>query len=240
MAREENSLNYVSQPHILVVDDDERIRALLVRYLLDHGCMALSAQDAASAQAFLQAAQVDAAILDIMMPGESGLSLAQNLRQAGHDFPIIFLTALGETHERIAGLEAGGDDYLAKPFEPKELLLRLQALLRRSMQPTEPARQAPILLGDLEFDTDQGVLKNAQGALVALTDAERELLIVMARNIGKTLSREEIARQCGIASARAIDVQMTRLRRKIETGGTEPRFLQTVRGQGYVLRGQRV
>lgn len=239
MASAENTLPDVSCPHILVVDDDERISSLLVRYLLDHDCIALSAHDASSARALLADVDIDAAILDIMMPGETGLELARSLRAANKDFPIIFLTALGEADDRIAGLEAGADDYLPKPFEPRELLLRLQALLRRTMRQTS-AHQACVGFGDLIFDTGQGVLKDGQDRLVDLTDAERELLIVLAKNIGQTLSREDLAAQCGVTSSRAIDVQITRLRRKIETGSADPRYLQTVRGQGYVLRGRTI
>ena len=237
MAREEKETYLISAPHILVVDDDERIRALLSRYLLDNEHVILSAANAQEAKEILSVSEIDLAVLDIMMPGQSGLDLANDLREDGHDFPIIFLTALGEASDRIAGFQSGGDDYLAKPFEPQELLLRIQALLRRTMRKVSVETVEKIVIGKLTFHLAHGALTQEDGSDVFLTDAERELLMMMAKNVGKTLSREDLAAISGVNSARAVDVQITRLRRKIEQGGdSATRYLQTVRGQGYVLR----
>lgn len=239
MAREETDTNLISAPHILVVDDDERIRGLLARYLLDNGCVVLSAANAQEAKSILNVSEVDLAVLDIMMPGQSGLDLACDLRESGFERPILFLTALGESSDRIAGLEVGADDYLAKPFEPKELLLRIRALLRRTMKKVSHTTAQKVQIGTLTFNTENGALLGEGGQDVFLTDAERELLMMMAKNVGKTLSREDLAAISGVNSARAVDVQITRLRRKIEQGGdAATRYLQTVRGQGYVLRGR--
>ncbi len=223
--------------HVLVVDDDPRLRALLQRYLMEQGFRVSTAGNAADARRLLGAMQPDLMVLDVTMPGETGLALTRALRQDGHGMPILLLTARGEPEDRIAGLEAGSDDYLGKPFEPRELLLRLRALLRRIGPPAPTDNDRPIQLGEMAFDPVRGLLEGGRGT-VHLTGGEAALLTVLARRPNEVLSREAIARVLDMdeAGERAIDVQVTRLRRRIETDPREPRFLQTVRGRGYVLR----
>ncbi|GAB0119368.1 DNA-binding response regulator [Acidisoma sp. 7E03] len=225
--------------HVLVVDDDERLRRLLVRYLTDHGFRVTAAADAAEARASLRSLRPDLMILDVTMPGETGLELVDDLRRRGDpELPVLLLTARGAPEDRIAGFEAGADDYLGKPFDPYELVLRARALLRRAgAVATAAADAGPIRLGDAEFDTARGELRNANGP-VRLTGGEVALLTALARKPNEILSREEIAEALGMEEPgeRAIDVQVTRLRRKIERDSREPRFLHTVRGRGYVLK----
>lgn len=224
------------QPHILVVDDDTRLRELLRRYLSTNGFLVTTAGDAAEARAKLGGLAFDLIVLDIMMPGESGLELTESLRRTS-DVPILLLTARGESDDRIAGLEAGADDYLAKPFQPRELVLRMTSILRRqAVRPVEPSTVAPVRLGPLMYHPDRDELR-AGDEVVRLTTAEASLLRVLAASPGVTFSREELTERSRVAgNARAIDVQVTRLRRKIEPDPGEPRYLQTVRGEGYVLR----
>lgn len=217
--------------HILIVDDDNRLRTLLQRYLREAGFRVSAAADAAEARAHLEGLQFDLIVLDLMMPGESGLELTRSLR-ARMDVPILLLTAMGEPSDRIAGLEEGADDYLAKPFEPRELVLRIEAILRRLR--ASDAHPGTIRLGDLTFDIERGELTSGDG-LVRLTSAEVDLLRLFAQNPGKTIGRAELLEQSGANSVRAVDVQITRLRRKIEADPREPRYLQTVWGRGYVL-----
>ncbi|HYZ60903.1 MAG TPA: response regulator [Acetobacteraceae bacterium] len=225
------------EAHILVVDDDVRLRALLSRYLAEQGFRVTAASHAAEARDKMRVVQPDLLVLDVMMPGETGLSLTGALRAERADVPILLLTARGAPEDRIAGFEAGADDYLAKPFEPYELVLRLRAMLRRRAPapPLEP--QGPVRLGPLEFDVVRGELAGPDG-IVHLTGGESALLQVLARKPGEVLSREAIVEtlQMDEAGERAIDVQVTRLRRKIEADPREPRFLHTVRGRGYVLK----
>ena len=223
--------------HVLVVDDDGRLRSLLQRYLVEQGFRISTAASAAEARRLLGAMQPDAMVLDVTMPGETGLALTRALREDGQGLPILLLTARGEPHDRIAGLEAGSDDYLGKPFEPRELLLRLRALLRRIGPPAPTENSRPVRIGPLEFDPVRGLLDGPDGA-VHLTGGEAALLTVLARHPGEVMSRELIARTLEMdeAGERAIDVQVTRLRRRIEADPREPRFLHTVRGRGYVLR----
>jgi two-component system phosphate regulon response regulator OmpR len=224
--------------HVLVVDDDARLRGLLQRYLAEQGFRVSTAASAADARRLLGSMQPDLMVLDVTMPGETGLELTRALRDDGHAMPILLLTARGEPEDRIAGLEAGSDDYLGKPFEPRELLLRLRALLRRIAPPPAPTDNArPVRLGTMEFDPVRGLLGGPDGP-VHLTGGESALLTVLARHPGEVLSREAIARTLDMdeAGERAIDVQVTRLRRRIEADPREPRFLHTVRGRGYVLR----
>ncbi|MCQ8279389.1 response regulator [Acetobacteraceae bacterium KSS8] len=223
--------------HILVVDDDSRLRGLLQRYLAQEGFRVSVAASAADARRLLGAMQPDLMVLDVTMPGETGLQLTSALRKDGHKMPILLLTARGEPEDRIAGLEAGSDDYLGKPFEPRELLLRLRALLRRVGPPAPTENTRPLRLGALEFDPVRGLLEGERGT-VHMTGGETALLCVLARRPNEVMSREMIARvlEMDEAGERAIDVQVTRLRRRIETDPREPRFLQTVRGRGYVLR----
>ncbi|MCC7275158.1 MAG: response regulator [Alphaproteobacteria bacterium] len=218
-------------PHVLVVDDDQRLRALLRRYLAENGFRVTAAADAAEARAQLAAIDFDALVLDVMMPGESGLDLTQSLR-ATSDMPILLLTAMGEAANRIAGLERGADDYLPKPFEPRELVLRLQTILRRRRSAAAPEL---VQFGPFRFEPRRGELRRGP-AIVRLTQAETGLLRVLAESPGVAVSREGLAEAIGIqGSARTVDVQMTRLRRKVEADPKYPRYLQTVRGTGYVL-----
>ncbi len=226
----------VDSPHILVVDDDNRLRELLRKYLSDNGFRVSAAADAAEARRTLAAFDFDLMVLDLMMPGETGLELAAALRKERR-VPILMLTAMGESADRIAGLESGADDYLTKPFEPRELVLRINSILRRvNEMPQAPAPVADgVAFGPFAFDLARGELTRGEER-IRLTDAERELLTALARNAGATLSREELARLTGPAnSARTVDVQVTRLRRKIEPDPKFPRYLQTARGRGYRL-----
>ena len=223
--------------HILVVDDDARLRALLQRYLSGEGFRVTTAADAAEARGKLRAINPDLMVLDVMMPGETGLALTESLRQEqGPDVPVLLLTARGAPEDRIAGFEAGADDYLGKPFEPRELVLRIRALLRRAPPPAEPAA-GPVQLGAAEFDPQRGELRGPEGP-VRLTGGEAALLSALARKPNEVLTREEIAAALDMddSGERAIDVQVTRLRRKLEADPREPRFLHTVRGRGYVLK----
>ena len=225
---------------ILVVEDDPRLRALLQRYLGENGFRVTAAEHAAEAREKLRFLQPDLMVLDVTMPGESGLSLTESLRREKQEVPILLLTARGAPEDRIAGFEAGADDYLAKPFEAKELLLRIRALLRRAAQPPPPAHVAgggPVQLGALSFDTGRGELRGPAG-IVRLTGGEASLLTALARRPNEVLGREDIAAALDMddAGERAIDVQVTRLRRKIEVDPREPRFLHTVRGRGYTLK----
>jgi two-component system, OmpR family, phosphate regulon response regulator OmpR len=221
--------------HILVVDDDARLRALLSRYLGEHGFRVTMADGAAEARSTLRFVAPDLIVLDVMMPGESGLALAEELRRTANEVPILMLTARGTPEDRIAGFEAGADDYLPKPFEPLELVLRIRALLRRSAPPPPPA--GPVRVGALTFYPERGELRGADGP-IRLTAGEAALLGALARRAHEVLSREDIASVLGMddASERAVDVQVTRLRRKIEPDPREPRFLLTVRGRGYVMK----
>jgi two-component system phosphate regulon response regulator OmpR len=227
---------------ILLVEDDPRLRERLARYLATEGYRVTTAENALDARAKLAFVDPDLIVLDVMMPGENGLQLTQSLRHdRGHDLPVLLLTARGSPEDRIAGFEAGADDYLGKPFEPRELLLRIRALLRRIAAPppdtvVDPP-SGPILLGEAAFDVDRGELRAPEG-VVRLTGGEIALLTALARKPNEVLSREDIAAALEMdeAGERAIDVQMTRLRRKIEVDPREPRFLHTVRGRGYVLK----
>jgi two-component system, OmpR family, phosphate regulon response regulator OmpR len=224
--------------HILVVDDDARLRGLLSRYLSGEGFRVTAADNAADARAKLRSINPDLLVLDVMMPGESGLELTEALRrESTHNLPVLLLTARGTPEDRIAGFEAGADDYLGKPFEPRELVLRIRAMLRRATPPPPESQGGPIRLGPLEFDPDRGELRDADGP-IRLTGGEAALLTLLGRKPNEVLSREEIAAALEMddAGERAIDVQVTRLRRKIESDPREPRFLHTVRGRGYILK----
>ncbi len=224
--------------HLLIVDDDERIRTLLQKFLLRHGFLVTAARDAAHARRVLSGLEFDMIILDVMMPGEDGLSLTRALCETMKT-PILLLTAKGETDNRIEGLEAGADDYLAKPFEPKELLLRINAILRR-MPDVETPDVAPkvLSLGPIRYDMERGEMWEGD-ELVRLTATEIQLMKIFSAKPGEALSRsnlvEELGRDRGQAQERAVDVQITRLRRKIEADPKQPRYLQTVRGAGYML-----
>lgn len=224
--------------HLLIVDDDERIRGLLQKFLMRNGFLVSSAKDAAHARRILSGLEFDLIVLDVMMPGEDGLSLCRDLR-AEMTTPILLLTAKGETDDRITGLEAGADDYLAKPFEPKELLLRINAILRR-VPSAEPAVVTPkvLSLGPVRYDIERGEMWKGE-ELVRLTSTESQLMRIFSGLTGEAVSRaklvEELSRSGGQTQERAVDVQITRLRRKIEEDPKQPRYLQTVRGAGYML-----
>jgi len=221
--------------HILVVDDDKRLRELLRRYLAERGFRVTVAADAAEAWARLESLAFDLIVLDVMMPGQSGFDFTEALRLKSQ-VPILMLTAMGEPEERIQGLERGADDYLAKPFEPRELVLRIQRILARI--PAAPAL-APITnvrLGACAFDLKREELSRG-GAPIKLTESEARLLRILASHAGQPLSRERLASESEVSgNTRAIDVQVTRLRRKIEPDPRTPRYLHTVRGKGYMLR----
>jgi two-component system phosphate regulon response regulator OmpR len=222
---------------ILVVDDDARLRDLLGRYLAENGFRVSAAEHAAAARERLRILQPDLIVIDVTMPGESGLELTEALRRDIASTPVLLLTARGAPEDRIAGFEAGADDYLPKPFDPRELVLRIRALLRRAA-PAVPAPAAPPLaLGPLVFDRARGELRGPAGA-VRLTGGEAALLAALAARPNAVLTREDIAAALEMddSGERAIDVQVTRLRRKIEADPREPRFLLTVRGRGYILK----
>ncbi len=217
-------------PHILVVDDDSRIRDLLARYLRDHGFRVSTAVDAASARATMRGLSFDLLILDVMMPHESGIDFARSLRTSSQ-VPILMLTARAEPEQRIEGLETGVDDYLAKPFDPRELLLRVGNVLRRG----GPAQASgEVRMGDFVFHVARGELKR-DGETVRLTERERELLRYFAQRPGMPVARHELAKDAESGGERAVDVQINRLRRKIEQDPANPVYLQTVRGKGYIL-----
>ncbi|HRC27596.1 MAG TPA: response regulator transcription factor [Alphaproteobacteria bacterium] len=230
-----------SLPHVLVVDDDDRIRALVSRYLKANGFLVLTASDAARAQAILDRTLVDLLVMDVMMPGESGLDFTRRVR-AKTDIPVLLLTALGESADRVAGLESGADDYLPKPFEPRELVLRLRAILRRR-PPVAAQQSAQMRIGRWMYDpAGEDLTDPATGETRRLTGVEATLLRALAGRAGTPVSREDLAALCGVdpgageREGRTIDVQVTRLRRKLEDDGRTPRFLHTVRGRGYMLR----
>ncbi len=224
--------------HLLIVDDDERIRGLLQKFLMRNGFLVSAARDAAHARRLLEGLEFDLLVLDVMMPGENGVSFTTSLRQTV-ETPILLLTAKGETEDRIKGLEAGADDYLSKPFEPKELLLRINAILRR-VPANLPAAATPqvLNLGPIRYDVEKGKLWRGDEP-VRLTATEAQLMRIFASSPGEPVSRaklvEDLGRGRGQAQERAVDVQITRLRRKLESDPRQPRYLQTVRGAGYML-----
>ena len=219
------------EPHLLIVDDDARLRELLRRYLSDSGFRVTTAADAADARSNLASFAFDLIVLDVMMPGESGIELTQALRRDGRT-PVMLLTAMAEPEDRVNGLEQGADDYLAKPFEPRELVLRIRNLLQRA--PATVSRSREIGFGGHRFDTIRGELYRGS-ELVHLTAAEAGLLLLLAKRVGHAVSREELSASFS-GNVRNVDVQMTRLRRKIERDPRFPRYLQTVRGTGYLLK----
>ena len=222
------------KPHVLLVDDDARLRQLLRKYLSDNGYLVSTAADAAEARAKLAVVEADLMVLDVMMPGESGLELTRDLRRRS-SLPILLLTAMGEAGDRIGGLEAGADDYLSKPFEPRELLLRIASILRRAPR-AEATAAAPLRLGAFVWDPERQELRRGDEP-VHLTTAEREMMAVLADLAGQPVCRDDLANRTGNgANPRAVDVQVTRLRKKLEDDPRLPRYVQTVRGQGYMLR----
>ena len=227
------------QAHLLVVDDDERIRGLLQKFLIRNGFLVSVARDSAQARRLLAGLEFDMLVLDVMMPGEDGIALTRDLRKT-LSVPILLLTAKGETANRIEGFEAGADDYLIKPFEPKELLLRINAILRRVpvIKPNTPAPKV-LHMGAVRYDMDRGELWRS-GDLVRLTATEAALMRAFSAHPGAALTRDQLVgdvpRIEGGGQERAVDVQITRLRRKIEDDPKQPRYLQTVRGEGYMLQ----
>lgn len=223
-----------TKSHILLVDDDERLRDLLRKFLVENGFFVSTARDAPHARELMEVFIFDLMIFDVMMPEEDGFSLTEFIRSGPmrlKDTPILLLTAMGETEDKITGLSCGADDYLSKPFDPRELLLRLQAILKR----TQTTGASTLSLGLVNFDLQLNRLTR-QGVSIALTTVESSLLKIFARHRGRTLSRDDlVAEYEGELNPRTIDVQMTRLRRKIEEDPKIPRYLQTVRGKGYVL-----
>ncbi|CAL8968461.1 response regulator [Rhodoplanes serenus] len=219
-------------PHLLVVDDDRRIRMLLSRYLAAEGYRVTTADCAADARAKLGGLSFDLLILDVMMPGETGFDLARSIR-AESSVPILMLTARAEKQDRIAGLEIGADDYVVKPFEPRELSLRVASILRRATPPAAPPPEQ-VRFGPFVFDLAQGELRKGD-EIVHLTDREREMMRLLAAAPGETVTRLALAGTGQAAGERAVDVQVNRLRRKIETNPANPLLIQTVRGIGYRL-----
>ena len=229
-------VSYAALPHILVVDDDDRIRELLERYLTENGFFVMCAANADEARQILALSVYDVLVVDVMMPGQDGMDFTQSLRDKNNNVPVLLLTAMGEVEDKIKGLSHGADDYLVKPFDPRELLLRLQAILRRV--PTVPTLEDEVTIGhwiyhrlkkELHHDTDSKP--------VALTDGEVTLLEALLIKAGQVISREELSAACDMdPDKRTIDVQVTRLRRKLEEDSNRPLYLQTIRGKGYVLR----
>jgi two-component system, OmpR family, phosphate regulon response regulator OmpR len=228
---------FTDLPHILIVDDDERIRSLVSRYLWKRDFVATMVADAGEAQEALLKFQFDALVVDVMMPGMNGLDFTRFLREGNNTIPIILLTALGEVEDRISGFEKGADDYLPKPFEPEELVMRLKALLRRV--PKNGKAQNSYKIGKWDVDLGDGVLlcEDDPDQVVHLTDLDVRLLKALIKHENEPVSREDLARLCNIdGSERAIDVQVTRIRKKLEEDPSNPKFLRTLRGKGYMLR----
>jgi two-component system phosphate regulon response regulator OmpR len=225
------------QAHLLIVDDDERIRSLLQKYLVRQGFWVSSARDGAHARRLLEGLDFDLIVMDVMMPGEDGISLTRFIRET-RQTPILLLTAMGEAADRIKGLEAGADDYLPKPFEPKELLLRVNSILRRIPTPTQDTVVKTLMLGEKSYDIERMELWQ-DNELIRLTATEVQLMKIFSATPSEAVSRsslvEQLGRDQGQAQERAVDVQITRLRRKLEKDPKQPRYLQTVRGAGYML-----
>lgn len=220
-----------NQPHILVIDDDDRLRSLLVKFLSEQGFLVTPAESAGDARNKMTAFVFDLMILDVMMPSETGLEFIATL--PADKPPVLMLSAMGETEDRIKGLEIGAEDYIAKPFEPKELVLRIKAILRRFVPVSEQIEI--IKFGNFSFDFTTNQLKR-NDKLVFLTSNEIAMLKLLAQQAGNPVSRDELSKLMpSVANERSIDVQMSRLRKKIEENDSKPLYLQTIRGAGYVL-----
>lgn len=226
----ETSVRPSEDHHLLVIDDDDRIRDLLKRYLTNNGFRVSIASNAQDARRLMKGLTFDLLVLDVMMPGEDGFALTKALRKID-DIPIILLTARGDAQDRIKGLSAGADDYLSKPFEPEELVLRIRSILKR--QATRP-RSQKIMFGNWTYDLNRNLLAYNKET-VHLTTGEAALLTALARRLGTPISRHALATQINAKSERAVDVQIARLRRKLETNAANPEFLMTVRNRGYRL-----
>lgn len=223
-----------AQKHLLVVDDDTRLRSLLQRYLREQGFLVTAAKDAEQADDFLHLYKFDMLIVDIMMPRITGTEFLAKLRMQGNSIPVILLTAMGEAEDRINGLQIGADDYVPKPFEPQELVLRINNILKRTIEAKEQASK--LVFNNIYYDMEKGELITASGEVIHITPVERTLLSFLGRKNGDVHTREELAEVLGVAeNLRTVDVQITRLRKKIETDTKNPRYLQTVRGKGYML-----
>ena len=223
--------------HLLIVDDDRRIRELLRRYLVAEGYRVTTAGTAAEATTAMRNMAFDLVVLDVMMPGEDGFTFATRLRGdpgPTAQIPILMLTAKTEFEERVLGFEIGVDDYLGKPFEPRELSLRIASILRRARAPVDNGLPSQVQFGPFSFDIERGELRE-KGEVVRITEREREMLRLLSGNAGGTVSREALSGQGGAGNERTIDVQVNRLRRKIEADPANPLYLQTVRGAGYRL-----
>lgn len=220
---------------ILVVDDDRRLRDLLTKFIKENQYRVVNAATVAEARSQLAAHRIDLIVLDIMMPGESGLDLALSLRSTGNEVPILFLTAKDTLDDRIHGLNTGGDDYLTKPFDPPELLARMRAILRRTQNTSAPPVLAEMKFGELTFSLADGLLwREEEGVLLSSTEVI--LLKTLAQSPGQPFSREDLAQRIGHrVTERAVDVQITRLRKKIGDDPRQPRFIQTIRHIGYAL-----
>lgn len=230
--KKELSLN---SPLILVVDDDNRLRRLLQKFLTESGFRVFSAANAKEADTMMDWYAFDLLVVDVMMPEETGIDFTKRLRTNGKTVPVLMLTAMGETDDRITGLESGADDYLAKPFEPRELLLRLNSILRRVMSKPPEKQKAQVKFGEHYYDLDEHALFRGTER-IRLPFAEAALLQLLAERAGQDISREELAQKTGNeTNLRTIDVQITRLRRKIEPDVRTPRYIQTIRGKGYSL-----
>jgi two-component system phosphate regulon response regulator OmpR len=217
--------------HILVVDDDKRLRDLLAKFLRDDGFFVSVAKDAYDARKQLAEFVFDLIIADVMMPAETGVEFTRKLRQT-HTTPVLMLTAMGEVEDRITGLESGADDYLAKPFEPRELLLRVKRILQRTQVDSDKGNV--FKFGEIVFNLQKNMLEK-NGENIYITSNEAQLLAILCKNLEKTVTREELAKLCGGINERSIDVQITRLRGKIEPDAKKPVYLKTVRGVGYLL-----
>jgi two-component system, OmpR family, phosphate regulon response regulator OmpR len=220
--------------HVLVVDDDRRLRALLSSYLMKHGHRVTVAASAAEARAFLDGLSFDIIVLDVMMPGENGFDFAADLRQRS-EVPILMLTARGEPEDRVRGLEIGVDDYLSKPFDPRELILRIGSVLRRTRAaPVGRLETSVVRFGPFAFSLERGELRSGED-VVRITEREREMLRLLCANAGASVTREALSGSGGAAQERTVDVLINRLRRKIERDPANPVYLQTARGAGYRL-----
>jgi len=228
----------IDKAHILIVDDDNRIRNLLRTYLVDHQYIVSIAKDTKQARELLETFNIDLIILDIMMPNETGIEFAQILRRTSN-IAILMLTAMGDVEERIAGLKSGADDYIAKPFEPRELLIRIEKLINRTKYLRKALNNCIIYFEQIEYDVVNNTLSK-NGIHIVLSSSESKLLNILIDNLGVAIDRQELARLCGDINERSIDVQITRLRNKIELDPKKPKFIQTIRGQGYILFGTKL
>lgn len=223
-----------TQKHILVVDDDTRLRSLLQRYLREQGFLVSAAKDAKDALLFLDVYKVDIMIVDVMMPNMTGIEFLEKIRKDNNQIPVILLTAMGEAQDRITGLETGADDYVPKPFEPKELVLRINNILKRALNTKE--QLARLIFNNIYYDLNKGELSTKDGKVIHITPVERMLLNFLGKRVGEVHTRDELAEVLGVTeNLRTVDVQITRLRKKIETDTKNPRYLQTIRGKGYML-----